>query len=678
MKCKNVVRRTSAFRVALRIIVIASAMLFWTTGKPYGQASNETTAPLSMPQPKTGNSVPKVNGLGHPMNSEDVGNFFDSIIPMQLQRENIAGAVVIVVKDGGVLFQKGYGYADVEKGSLVTPAGTLFRIGSVSKLFTWTAVMQLVEEGKLDLDRDINSYLDITVPATFSKPITLRTLMTHTPGFEEVLEDLIVTGKKPLPLRRFLSTHMPERVYPPGTTPAYSNYGATIAGYVVERVSGMPFDDYVEKYIFQPLDMGHTTFRQPLPADLQPLVSSGYELGTEKAMPYEVIQVEPAGGATSSAIDISHFMIAHLQNGEYRGFHLLKPQTAELMHPQERASSPAWPEMGLGFYEESRNGHLIFGHGGDTSYFHSDLHLIQDANIGVFISYNSTGRDEIDPREQLFDAFLDRYYPYSPPPTVTYRDTMRDAKLVTGQYISSRRPVTNILSFFGFRGEVTVTARKDGMIVIDGYDFRGINQEQKIWQEVGPLIYREQNGQETIGFVHDTKNRLVIAINYPFNPFLIWTKTSFADSKSFNMFLFKFVASVLLVTPVIWLITAWVRNHYKRPLALNREERFLRLGIRIVICIDLLYLFFWMCLLRYWGDNPFLSSNSNDIMRAVQLVGWVGSFGTLLVLYSVLKTWRAEGEWWVSHIGNVTLGTAAVGFSWFLLRWHLLHFNLRC
>ncbi|HKD79690.1 MAG TPA: serine hydrolase domain-containing protein, partial [Candidatus Angelobacter sp.] len=211
---------------------------------------------------------------GYAMTEGDVRAFLDGFMPMQLERENIAGAVVLVVKDGRVLFAKGYGYSDVDKKTPVTVDATLFRPGSISKLFTWTAVMQLVEQGKLDLDKDINAYLDFKIPATQLQPITMRYILTHRPGFEEQIKDLF--GKEGTPfatLKDHLMEHMPERIFPAGTTPAYSNYGAALAGYIVERVSGRAFNDYVAEQIFRPLGMTRSTFVQPLPADLKPLMS---------------------------------------------------------------------------------------------------------------------------------------------------------------------------------------------------------------------------------------------------------------------------------------------------------------------------------------------------------------------------------------------------------------------
>lgn len=664
MICKRFLKLTSgATGLALLSLAISAA---------HAQAPSQLTPLQPKVAAKSASSPSTPITEAHPLTAEDVGAFLDGIVPMQLKRENIAGAVVIVVKDGSVLFAKGYGYADVERGTPVTPDGTLFRPGSVSKLFTWTAIMQMVEQGKLDLDRDINDYLDFKIPATFPKPITTRNLLTHTTGFEEAVKDLIVTkNSAPMSLRDYLTTHMPKRVYAPGTTPAYSNYGATLAGYIVERLSGMPFDDYVEKNIFGPLDMPHSTFRQPLPASLVPMMSSGYTLATEKAKPYEIIRAEPAGSSASSAVDMSHFMLAHLQAGSYHGVQILKPQTVELMHSRQFGVNPALPGMAMGFYEETRNGHRIIGHAGDTQYFHSDLHLIQDASLGLFVSYNSAGRGEISPRTALFTAFLDRYFPYPIPPATKPADARRDAEMVAGQYITSRRPVTNLLSFIGFLGDLRVSAGKDGSITIDG--FKNIDQVPKTWQEIGPLLYREKNGQDLVGFTRDSDNRLVLAMDYPF---MVWTKVSLADTKPFNLFLFGFVSIVCLATLLAWPISAWIRYHYRRPLAWSQSMRWLRVVIRVVLLVDIIFIIAWVALLAASGGEPLFDASLDPKLRLMQLIGWLGSLGTTAILYAVARTWRGPGEWWLSRAGNIVIALAAVAFSWFLLHWHLLHLSL--
>jgi CubicO group peptidase (beta-lactamase class C family) len=211
----------------------------------------------------------------HQLTAQDLEAFLDGIVPLQLERDDIAGATIAVVKDGKLLFAKGYGYADYKNKKPVSADETLFRPGSSGKLFTWTAVMQLVEQGKLDLDRDVNTYLDFKIPDAFGQAITLKNLLTHTPGFEEQIKDLFSVGSESPNLGAYLKTHIPKRIYPPGTVPAYSNYGAALAGYIVERVSGHPFNEYIEENIFKPLGMTHSTIVQPLPATLSPYMSTG-------------------------------------------------------------------------------------------------------------------------------------------------------------------------------------------------------------------------------------------------------------------------------------------------------------------------------------------------------------------------------------------------------------------
>ena len=376
----------------------------------------------------------------------DIESFLDGVMPLQLAREDIAGAVIAVVKDGKILFAKGYGYSDVAKRTPVSPEATLFRPGSISKLFTWTAVMQLVDQGKLDLDSDVNQYLDFKIPDTYPKPITLRNIMTHTSGFEETDKELFLPDVKDLkPLDDYLKTHLPQRIFPPGVTPAYSNYATCVAGYIVQRVSGQPYDDYIESHILKPLGMAHTSFRQPLPDALKPLLSNGYNVASKPAKPFEVVQPWPAGSSSVSANDMTHLMIAHLQDGQFEGVQILRPETARLMHSRQFENNPRLNGMALGFYEETRNGHRIIGHGGDTICFHSDLHLMPDAAMGFFISYNSAGKGEISPRSAVWNQFLDRYFPYTPP-AATMVPNAEDARMVSGDYIISRRSQTTILS----------------------------------------------------------------------------------------------------------------------------------------------------------------------------------------------------------------------------------------
>jgi CubicO group peptidase (beta-lactamase class C family) len=659
------VRPSALLHFAIGALLFAASVL--------GSQVPPRISPLK-PSPEPHPVLASVDLAGsHALTAEDLSAFLDGAVPQQLQRENIAGAVVLVVKDGKILYERGYGYADVERKTPVTPAGTLFRPGSVSKLFTWTAVMQLVEQGKINLDQNIETYLDFKIPDTFAQPITMRNLMTHTAGFEESVKDLLIQPGTPMPsLRDYLTTHMPQRVYAPGATPAYSNYGATLAGYIVQRVSGIPFDTYIEKNIFTPLGMSHSTFRQPLPPPLEPLMSKGYALASDEAKPFETISVGPAGSSSVSAEDISHFMLAHLQHGQYQGASILSPATVSLMHSAQFALHPQLPHMCLGFYEETRNGHRIIGHGGDTQWFHSDLHLIEDQNLGFFVAYNSAGRGEIEARSELFQAFLDRYFPYSVPPAPQQPHAVQDANTVAGEYILSRRSVTNILSFSALLENPTVKAGKDGTITVD--ILKAFNQVPKTFVEIGPLLYREQFGQSLVAFTRDSRNRLVLSIDFPAEAA---TRTSLADGKNWNGCVLAFISIVCLGALLSWPVAAWIRHHYQRPLVLSKAQKRLRLAIRAIAAIDLIFLSCWVALFLSAEGEPLLDAHLDPMLRLFQAIGWLGALGTVVVLYAVIRTWNCPGEWWLSRTGNAAIAIAAVSFSWFLIHWHLLHLSLQ-
>ncbi|MEQ8935945.1 MAG: serine hydrolase domain-containing protein [Amphiplicatus sp.] len=235
----------------------------------------ETSDPVELSAPVETISEASVSGGARAvLTKADAEAWLDGFMPFALERGGIAGAVVVIVKDGEILTSKGYGYADLETKKPVDPAATMFRPGSISKLFTWTAIMQLVEQGKVDLDADVNAYLDFEIPEAFGGPIKVRHLMTHTAGFEEAIKGIIIEDPEAmLPLDEYVKKALPARVYPAGEVPAYSNYATTLAGYIVARVSGQSFDDYIEQHIFAPIGMTRASFRQPLPADLEPLMS---------------------------------------------------------------------------------------------------------------------------------------------------------------------------------------------------------------------------------------------------------------------------------------------------------------------------------------------------------------------------------------------------------------------
>src|SRR4029077_4711525 len=329
----------------------------------------------------------------HALEKADLEAFFDGVVPLQLERSDVAGATVLVMKDGQELLKKGYGFSDIAKKKPVDPDSTIFRLASISKLFTWISVMQLAEQGKLDIDADVNKYLDFQIAPAFGKPITLRNLMTHTRGFEEEIRDILVTDPKTaIPLREVLIENQPRRIFPPGKVPAYSNYGVGLAGYVVQRVSGESFEQYVAEHIFQQLGMKHSSFRQPLAEELSAFPSDGYRNSTEKPpVGFEIFSPGPAGGVSSTASDMGRFAQALLNGGALEGHRILKTETLKAMWTRQFGTSDALPAMCMGFYQTWRNGLHFIGHDGDLIAFHSTFLLEPKEKLMIFVSYNSAG-----------------------------------------------------------------------------------------------------------------------------------------------------------------------------------------------------------------------------------------------------------------------------------------------
>ncbi len=609
----------------------------------------------------------------HEMTADDVAAFLDGLMPQQLAREDMAGAVISVVKDGKVLFAKGYGYSDVEKKTPVYADNTLFRPGSISKLFTWTAVMQQVEQGKLDLDRDVNEYLDFKIPATYPQPITLRNIMTHTSGFEETIQELFVAdGKSLKPIGDYLKQHLPARIFPPGTTPAYSNYATCVAGYIVQRVSGQNFDDYIEEHILTPLGMTHSSFRQPLPDPLQPLMSKGYVVASQPAKPFEFVEAAPAGSSSVSATDMTRFMMAHLQDGQFEGARILKPETARLMHSRQFENLPDMNAMALGFYEETRNGHRIIGHGGDTQYFHSDLHLVPDAQVGFFVSYNSLGKGEVRAREAVWHAFLDRYFPYQVPDKPTPSSAAQDAQTVSGHYIVSRRGGESILNALTVAGETKISPNDDG--TISSPDLKDMNGEPKKFKAIGSMMFRDVNDQDLLGFKRDRDGNLVAVIDFPF---MVFQKAKWYENSALHLPMLIGALTIFVLTLVLWPVTALMRRHYGKPLTLNPQQRRLRLVSRLTCVFYIIlfagYLGFFMLAEK---DIGMLSPRGNPWLRLIQLCGWLGVIGSLVAIYNAVQSWR-DSQWWIwSRIWETLLALACGCVIWFVFTWNLLHWSL--
>jgi CubicO group peptidase (beta-lactamase class C family) len=629
-----------------------------------GQSPREMTptGPLAPARAATPVDVAPPPAGGAALTTTDVDAWLDGLMPYGLESGGIPGAVVVVVKDGKVLTQRGFGKADVKTGKPVDPAGTLFRPGSISKLFTWTAVMQQVQAGKLDLDKDVNTYLDFKIPPAFGKPITLRNLMTHTSGFEETAKYLITSDPAAaIPLGDVMKRWIPHRIYAPGSTASYSNYGASLAGYLVERVSGEKFEVYVQRHILTPLGMRHSSFSQPLPAALVPGMAQGYEVASGEPQKFEIIPMAPAGALSATGADMAQFMIAHLAQGGP----LLNPQTAALMHATANTPIPGLPGMALGFYHEDMNGLNIVGHGGDTNFFHSDLHLYLNKNVGLYVSFNAGGKAGAAHilRGKLFDSFTDRYFPEVKAPLPTLATAAEHGQTLAGHYVSSRGSLTNWLRMVTLLGETTVVLNDDKTITVAALtDAAGA---PKRWREVAPWQWQEVGGEGRLAAL--VKDGKVVALSpAEFAPIILFLPAPGSLNAGWVVPTLVAALALMLVTALSWPIVALVRRRYGyrpqiagRPLMLHRATR-ITAWIAVIVAGG------WMAMIGVLSSDLAALDGRLDIwMRLLQLLTLAAVVGTVLTVWNAWTMARSPERKWLATGWTVLVAVSAILLVWF-------------
>ncbi len=624
-------------------------------GVPTGEKPSSTTPPTT----------------SHALEREDLEAFLDGIIPLQLERSDIAGATILVMKGGKDLLRKGYGFSDVSKKKPVDPESTMFRLASISKLFTWISVMQLAEQGKLDIDADVNKYLDFQVAPAFGKPITLRNLMTHTGGFEEEIRDILLTNPKWVtPLRDFLIENQPRRIFPPGEVPAYSNYGVGLAGYVVQRVSGEPFEQYVAEHIFQPLGMKHSSFKQPLAEDLSAFPSDGYRDNTEKpAVGFEIFNPAPAGGVSSTASDMGRFAQALLNGGEWDGRRIMKAETLNAMWTKQFGTSDALPAMCMGFYQTWRNGLNFIGHGGDLIAFHSIFLLEPKEKLVIFISYNSAGSAN-KTRAEILTAFADRYYPYSQKPE--FRKPSADGlKAIAGTYQATRRSESNKLKIGSLLGQGQATVDKEGVLKVD--DFKDLRGHVRQWKLVGKDLWQEVDDQGRMFAICDSSGKVVrIAIGFPGVQFerVPWYENG-------KVILPVLACSlVILAAAVAAYLLRFGRRIFlsKRP-ALQQQPGSVRLTLGSKLSATA-----WIVLTI--GTGVLVSRLENETMLPthaldkyfvmMNMVTGVAILLSVFAVYAGLRVWRRSDIRFISKLKFSLVAAACVFLAWFSVHWHLI------
>ncbi len=632
------------------------------------------TSAQSAGSPK--NAAPRVQSGA--MDPEDLETFLDEFFSQQMAELHIPGAAIVVVKDGETIFSKGYGYADLETQTPVDPGGTIMRAGSVSKVVTATAALQLVEQGRLELDADVNQYLStFQIPHSAYGLVTLRQLLTHTAGYEDnPVGSATLDAQKYLSLNEYVRENIPERVLEPGTIHSYSNYSFVLIGYLVEEVSGMPFEQYVAEQIFHPLGMMHSTFAQPLPPALESNFATGYfwsENGYE-AGGYVYHLDAPAGSLQTTAGDMSQFMLAHLQDGQNGEAQILQPETARQMHQQQFSHHEALPGMGLAFKERHINGQRLIGHGGDVGTFSSQMILHPEDNWGFFVNYN-VFNDAL--RERLVAAFMDRYYQTSDQGLTLETIEMSEEELTrfAGPYRwvrHSRSTIGKLAALLPGPKNVIILANPDGTLSVT---FFAVDAEWR-FVPVGPLMFKQvQGGVQQIDVMEfDVGDTLVFReneageITFAFMPLqnvalekMAWYEGGEAQMGTMAMLLMIFISPF-----IVWPIGKLIARIRKRETKSTKGSRRARRTALLVSGLNFLFL---VTLIIGMGD-PTLGM---PLLIQVALV-----IPLITILLSVVLSWQLLMSWFkgywsfVGRLYYTLIWLAAVVFILFAGYWNLI------
>ncbi len=615
--------------------------------------------------------VPTASAPAHTLDSADVTAFFDGLVPMQLERSDIAGATVLVVQNGQVLLAKGYGYTNWKTKKPVDPTTSIFRLASISKLFTWISIMQLEEQGKVDLDADVNRYLDFKIRPAFDKPITLRNLMTHTPGFEDVWRDNLVSDPEKSPsLRDFLIKNQPKRIYPPGVVAAYSNYGGGLACYIVQRISGEPFEQYVQEHIFTPLGMTHSSFYQPLPSRLELERSEGYHNNTEApSLGFEFYSPVGAGALSSTAADIGRFGQALLNGGELDGQRILRPDTIAAMWTPQFSTSDRLPALCLGFYQMRYNHLTWVGHEGDLIAFHSLFAVEPTHKLVLFVSYNSAGEKE-KVRAEVLSMFTDRYFPAE-----TNRKfinvSSQEAKSIEGYYLETDRPDSTRSAILNpTQNGHHATVNEDGTLSVSGMeDLRGHSIH---WKPVDKDLWQQEGGQKHLFVIRDGASR-VLRLAYD-APYMQYERMPWYEDSAFVFAAIKIclgVMAMVMLAPIIRLVQRVCFRKRLRP-APQPGTQWLPWNTQLLawlwsILFSVVIGFVYLC--------PDLTLMRSDWEREFWLVNAATALALVLSLVAVISSpliWRRTELRRITKLKFSLVALSSLVLSWFAVHYHFI------
>ena len=633
-----------------------------------------------------------------PTDASELETFLDRLMGDAMRQWHVPGAVILVVRDDAILFSKGYGYADQERQTPVTPDATVFHVHSLSKLFTATAVMQLVEQGRIELDEDVNTYLTrLRIRNPYPQPITIRHLLTHTAGFDSDQREIggsARTENEWVPLDRYLAKRALVPIWPPGQQFLYSNAAYDLLGLVVEDVSGRPFADYVDEHILQPLRMERSSFvqlqLQPPPSRSNIAVTYRYADGQQTVAPDGLLLNVPAAGLTATATDMAHFIIAQLQDGRYGNVRIMQPATAQEMHQQHFTYDPDQPGMAYGFRRalspRTRNGPrepppsgapVLWHEGGGPRATTSYLQLRPEQGFGLLLAFNS---DEFRFLDQVLREFNDHFDPeVSVPSQTTPRQTATggsdDLTRFAGIYRVTDYSHNTVSKLLLLQADdlpqVVVTGNTLGIRWLP----EAPAQPEPL-VHVEPLVFTSQDGRFRFTFLEDGRNQIT---GMAWGNLFVLEKVPWYETIGFHRGLFAAFLLVFLTAGVVWPVSAAVRRLRNRPdadaagtgVVGERVAWFAGLLVALNGALNGLFLLGLLLVLPRALDLG-LQFGMPPTLVALLAMPLMTTALVVALVPLLLPVWRCRGCSNCARGGYSVFSVVALAFVPFLLHWNLL------
>jgi len=675
LKKRKYARKLISWIVLAVLFLSLSGLPSWARNTPADVQviDRQPDQPITEPEQSVP-AAPSAPGLNDPQEFEA---FVDNFFKEEVSKSHIPGGVVSVVKDGKLFFAKGYGYANLEKKIPVEADKTLFRVASLSKLFTATAAMQLYEQGLLDIHTDVNKYLtDFQIKNPFSEPVTAARMMMHTDGTTKRRIGLAArTAAEMEPLGNYLADHMPPVVWQPGNLYSYSSHSTALLGYVVEKISGIPFAQYIDKNIFQPLQMRRSTFLQPPPPALADDLAVGYQYqsGNFKPVPYLYLNIAPAAAMQATATDMAHFMLAHLLHGRYENSRILEENTVRLMHEQHFTHHPLLPGTGYSFRERLENNIRTVGHLGSLRGYSSSLTLLPDRNIGIFIATNSFS----GVNGKLLTQFFDRYFPAPQQPAFKNPLVLSEEQLnqFTGTYRDLEYPRDTLAKLTAPFEHINIKQSDKGTLLVSTPSLFFVGNAPKIrLTPVEPLLFQRVNDDAFTAFEQDKSGW----IKFAFNP--LWAKIGayehihWYETSWVQLGILGFCVAVFLSAAVIYPIVPLIRRLRGKRFQVKRQLRWAWVLAGLIGTLNLVFLIGFPLSIWLYGFWR-LVYGVPAVAIAFLCIPLLTTVLTLGLFIFTALAWK--NNYWSlmkkSHYSLITL--AALVFIPFLTYWNLLGFQ---